>query len=144
MASDGASNDRLTQVSGKTLDEARAAFGAGDVELVTIEGWQASYNKDTGQLSESCTVSATPAGQAVTGVGLIAYSADGKLLYCDQYTDGFNSPSVMASVSTGLFKPNGGDKILGVVFGMVVGEQRFFYEKTLPVGQPQPESGTEG
>jgi len=83
-------------------------------------------------LIESCTVTANDPSHTITGVGLLAYSADGVTLYCSQYTDGFTGDSALPSVSIGVTDLKVGANVLAVVFGYI-DKLRFFSEKELPV-----------
>ena len=73
---------------------------------------------------------------AITGVGLLIYSADGLTLHCSQYTDGFTSNGVLPSVSAGGSGVKVGASVLAVVFGCI-DKLRFFYEKEMTVSACQ-------
>jgi hypothetical protein len=72
---------------------------------------------------------------------LLAYSSDGKTLYCAQYTIGFDTPYIFASASTSRFDPDDNSVILGVLFGSTMDGKSFFYEEQLTVVPAQIEAG---
>jgi hypothetical protein len=67
------------------------AKGSGN-DLVTVQDWQACFGSNG--LVESCTVNAKEAGNFITSVGMLAYSADDQTLYCSQFTAGLASASL--------------------------------------------------
>lgn len=100
-------------------------------DLVAVTDWQICVGING--LVEACTITPKDPTHAITGVGLLAYSADGETLYCSQYTGGFTSNGVFPSVSTGESGLKVGASVLGVVFGYI-DKLRFFYEQKLTVG----------
>lgn len=121
----------VSLMSGADLKGIREQYGpTSGNDLVNIEDWQVCVGPNG--LIESCTVTPQDSSHAVTGVGLLVYSADGTSLYCSQYTDGFTGSSILASVSTGCSDVKVGASVLAVVFGYI-DKLRFFYEKQLTV-----------
>jgi hypothetical protein len=118
-------------MAGVDLGEIREQYGpTSGNDLVAINDWLVCVGLNG--LIESCTVTTNDPSHAVTGVGLLLYSADGTRLYCSQYTDGFTGSSVQASVSTGSSDLKVGANVLAVVFGYI-DKLRFFSEKQMPV-----------
>jgi hypothetical protein len=100
-----------------SLDELRTSLSASATSTVDVQDWEATYSSVTGQLSVYCTVTATDPRNPITGLGLLAYSADGSKMYALQYSNGFNDTMIMTSIGTTLFTPSMGSQLLSVVYG---------------------------
>ena len=134
MAKDGASMG-MSLISGANLAGMREQYGpTSGNDLVAVTDWQICVGING--LVESCTVTPKDPTHAITGVGLLTYSADGETLYCSQYTGGFTSNGVYPSVSTGGSDLKVGASVLGVVFGYI-DKLRFFYEAKITVAACQ-------
>jgi hypothetical protein len=115
------------------------ASGSGN-DMVTVQDWQVSYGSNG--LTESCTVTAKENSNSITSIGLLAYSVDGKTLYCSQFTASTNSNNVVPSVSAGGLNLQAGGQVLGVVFGYIEGAE-FFFEQVLTIqGLSKVKSGS--
>jgi hypothetical protein len=116
-----AANEQEIAQSARTgtlsLDELRNSLSASATSNVVIQDWEAVYSSSTGQLSIYCTVGAANPGSPITGIGVLAYSADGTKMYALQYDNGFSDTMIMASIGTGLFTPSMGNQLLSVVYG---------------------------
>ena len=89
----------------------------------TIEKWQMNFNENT--LSESCQVTSQ---NPLLGVGLLAYSANGKTFYFGTYCSMTNAANQAAdniacpTASTSLFNPNvNGHNVMAIVYGEIQG-----------------------
>ena len=103
------------------LDGLREALESTSASNVSVADWGAAYNSATGQLSAFCTVTSNDSGNPITGLGLMAYSADGATMYALQYSNGFEDIEIMTSIGTSLFNPQSGPQILSVVYGWTPG-----------------------
>jgi hypothetical protein len=136
MASNGEEIIKLAREGKLNLDELQGMLNgtaAAGNNNVTIQDWDICYSDATGQLSEFCTIVANNPGDPVTGVGLLAYSANGTTLYALQYTNGFSSPIIMTSIGTTLYNPQDGNQALCVVYGWTESSS-FYFTKTLTIG----------
>ncbi|MDB5036075.1 MAG: hypothetical protein JWQ98_3316 [Chlorobi bacterium] len=133
MGNDENGIESLAMKGALNLNDLQEMLGTTSASVVTAEDWGITYNSGTGQLSEYCTLVANNPGNPITGVGMLAYSADGSTLYCLQYSNGFNSPLINTSIGTTLYNPQDGNQALCVVYGWT--EQASFYmTKTLTIG----------
>ena len=117
MANDGQSITNLIksgQLSSSGLKEMFADASAG---LVSIQDWGVCYSSATGELSEYATVISNSSNNPITGIGMIAYSANGSSMYCVQYTNDISSPSVATSVGTTLVNLPPGNQVLCIIYG---------------------------
>lgn len=97
-------------------------------DMVTVQDWQVYYGNNG--LIESCSVRTKENSDSITSVGLLAYSVDGKTLYCSQFTGSTSSNNVLPTVSAAGFKLQVGGQVLGVVFGYIQAAE-FFFEQDL-------------
>lgn len=105
------------------LSEAFADATSGNV---SIEDWGVCYSSSTGQLSEYCSVIANDSNDPITGIGMLAYSSDGSILYCAQYTNGFESQNIAPSIGTNQFNPQDGNSLLCIVYGWTANSNFYF------------------
>ncbi|HEV7643420.1 MAG TPA: hypothetical protein VGO50_05690 [Pyrinomonadaceae bacterium] len=104
------------------------------VQPVTVSGWEACYSSTTGQLSGYCTVTADNSGDTVTGCGLVIYKSDGTVMFCLQYSNGFNDVEINTSVGTNLYTTSMGSSVLSIVYGYTQNSGMYFFNQTLSVG----------
>jgi hypothetical protein len=126
MANDGQSITSLIksgQINQSNLKELFADAASG---LVSIQDWGVCYSSATGELSELASVVSNNQGNPITGIGMIAYSADGSSMYCVQYTNDISSPFVATSVGTTLIQERVGNQVLCIVYGWT--QQGSFYQ----------------
>ena len=107
----------------------RSSSTAGN-DSVTVSEWSAQVGPNG--LTETCTVTAKAAGALITGIGLLAFSADGATQYGTQYTANLNSASVLPSLTIGGLALPGGTQVMAIVFGYIQG-QEFYFEQKLTV-----------
>ncbi len=120
---------RAGQMSLEALQQTESSASNADV---TIEDWGVCYSSNTDQLSEYCSVIANDSGNPITGVGMLAYDANGTTLYAAQYTNGFSSENVAVSVATNQYNPQSGNQILCIVYGWTE-TAYFFFSQTITV-----------
>lgn len=125
MARNGSDIADFARAGSLTLDGLRDALGSTSSTLVSAEDWGISYNSGTGQLSEYCTAICNDSGNSITGIGMLAYSGNGSVLYAAQYTNNISSNTVATSIGTTLYNPQEGDQALCVVYGWT--DQGSFY-----------------
>ena len=102
MANDGQSITSLLKSGQLTQSNLKEMFADAASGLVSIQDWGVCYSSATGELSEFASVISNNPGNPITGIGMIAYSADGSSMYCVQYTNDISSPSVATSIGTTL------------------------------------------
>ncbi|HVZ41575.1 MAG TPA: hypothetical protein VHI13_20000 [Candidatus Kapabacteria bacterium] len=117
MSTQGEDIVQLARTGALNLNDVQKMLGTAAGNLVTITDWEACYSQSSGQLSAFATVTANGSSNKITGIGLLAYSADGAVLYGAAYTNGFSSPMVNTSWGTTLFKPSMGNQLLSVIYG---------------------------
>lgn len=119
--------------AGKTsLAELEANFTSAANNAVTIQDWGVCYSSGTGEMSEYCTVVATNGNNPITGIGMLAYAANGSQLYAAQYTNGFSSTLIGTSIGTTLFNPSQGNSVLCVVYGWTE-QSNYYFTKTITI-----------
>jgi hypothetical protein len=133
MADNGQETVNQARAGMLSLTEIRSEFETATASAVTIEDWGVCYNSGTGQLSEFCTAVATNAANPITGIGMIAYSANGSVMYAVQYSNGFSSPMIATSIGTTLYNPQDGNQVLCVVYGWTE-QSSYYFTKTITVG----------
>jgi hypothetical protein len=124
--------ESLAMKGALNLNELQDMLGTTSSSVVTVEDWGIAYNSGTGQLSEFCTVVANDSGNPITGVGMLAYSANGSTLYCLQYSNGFSSAQIATSIGTTLYNPDMGNQALCVVYGWTEAAS-FYLTQTLTI-----------
>lgn len=136
MANNGSEITELAKAGTLNLDELSTMLGESNANAsaVTVQDWGITYNSSTEQLSEYCTVVANNPSNPITGIGMIAYSADGTMLYMVQYTNGFSSLMIAPSIGTTLYKPQYGNQALCVVYGWTE-QSSFYFTKAMQIGQ---------
>lgn len=134
MADDGQNITDLLKAGKLSQSDLKSMFADAAAGLVTIQDWGVCYSSATGQLSEFATVVSNNAGNPITGIGMIAYSANGSSMYCVQYTNDISSPSLATSIGTTLYNPQSGNQVLGVVYGWT--QQGSFYQSQPMTIQP--------
>jgi hypothetical protein len=117
MANDGQSITNLIKTGKLDLSGLKEMFAGASASLVSIQDWGVCYSSATGELSEYATVISNQSNNPITGIGMIAYSADGSSMYCVQYTNDISSPSVATSVGTTLYNPRSGNQVLCIIYG---------------------------
>lgn len=100
---------------------------------VSASGWEVCYSSATGQLSEYATVTSNDSADPITGLGMIAYTANGSTMLCLQYSNGFSSQQIETSVGTTLYNPSMGNQVLCVIYGWTT-QGNFFLSQTMTVG----------
>ena len=133
MALNGEEIIKLASAGKLNANELESALGTTDNGVVSVQDWDICYSSATGQLSEFATVVATNPSNPITGVGMLAYSANGSQLFALQYSNGFDSPFVATSIGTTLYTPQMGNQALCVVYGWTQSSS-FYFTKTLPIG----------
>jgi|GEM_PF-3424450 len=123
----------LARAGKLNIDELRSSFESESSADVSVEGWEICYSAATGQLSEFCTVRANDPGDPINGVGMIAYSADGSIMYAVQYTNEFTGSAVATSIGTTRYSPSDGNQALCIVYGTTTSSS-FFFIDTLTIG----------
>jgi hypothetical protein len=125
----------LDQIKAGKLDLSQFGKASAEtVQPVSVSGWEVCYSSATGQLSGYCTVTASNAGDTVTGLGFVIYEADGSPMICLQYSNGFNDAEINTSVGTNLYTTSMGNSVLCIVYGWTQNSGSFFFSQTLPVG----------
>ena len=117
MANDGQSITNLIKTGKLDLSGLKEMFAGASAGLVSIQDWGVCYSSATGELSEYATIISNQANNPITGIGMIAYSANGSSMYCVQYTNDISSPSVATSVGTTLYNPQSGNQVLCIIYG---------------------------
>ena len=134
MADDGQNITDLLKAGKLSQSDLKSMFADAAAGLVTVQDWGVCYSSATGQLSEFATVVSNNPGNPITGIGMIAYSANGSSMYCVQYTNDISSPSLATSIGTTLYNPQSGNQVLGVVYGWT--QQGSFYQSQPMTIQP--------
>lgn len=134
MANDGQNITDLIKSGNLSQSDLKDMFAGAAAGLVTIQEWGVCYSSATGQLSEFATVTSNNASNPITGIGMIAYSANGSSMYCVQYTNDISSASIATSIGTTLFNPASGNQVLCVVYGWT--QQGSFYQSQPMTIQP--------
>ncbi len=126
MANDGQNITDMIKSGKLEQSDLKEMFAGAAAGLVTIQDWGVCYSSATGQLSEYATVVSNNSGNPITGIGMIAYSADASSMYCVQYTNDISSPSVATSIGTTLIQEQVGNQVLCVIYGWT--DQGNFYQ----------------
>ncbi|HJQ67534.1 MAG TPA: hypothetical protein VKA70_01070 [Blastocatellia bacterium] len=134
MANDGQKVTDMIKSGNLSQSDLKEMFADANAGLVTIQDWGVCYSSATGQLSEFAYVTSNNAGNPITGIGMIAYSANGSSMYCVQYTNDISSQSVAPSIGTTLYTPQMGNQALCVVYGWT--QQGSFYQSQPMTIQP--------
>jgi len=132
MSTKGQSLTNLIKAGQLSLPELRETFADASSGAVSIQDWGVCYSSGTGQLSEYATVISNTPSNPITGIGMIAYSADGSSMYCVQYTNDISSPSVATSIGTTLIKEQVGNQVLCVIYGWTANAS-FYQSNTIAV-----------
>lgn len=123
---------KLAKSGALSQAELSEAFSSTTSSDVSIEDWGVCYSSNTGQLSEYCSVVANDSNDPITGIGMLAYSSNGSILYCAQYTNGFESQNIATSVGTNQFNPQDGNSILCIVYGWTANSS-FYFSQTITI-----------
>jgi hypothetical protein len=100
---------------------------------VSVSDWGVCYSSATGQLSQYATVTSNDSADPITGLGMIAYTADSSTMLCLQYSNGFSSSEIATSIGTTLYNPSMGNQVLCIVYGWTQ-QGNFFFPQTMSVG----------
>ncbi|MEO5929668.1 MAG: hypothetical protein ABIR47_07035 [Candidatus Kapaibacterium sp.] len=108
--------ESLAMKGSMNLDQIQEMLGETSSSVVTVEDWGITYNS----------------GNPITGIGMLAYSANGSVLYCLQYSNGFSNPQIGTSIGTTLYKPQDGNQALCVVYGWT-DQGSFYLTQVMPI-----------
>jgi hypothetical protein len=137
MADDGQETMNQAKLGMLSLAEIQNTFSAAEASTVaSIQDWGVCYDSGTGQLSEYCVVTATNSSNPITGVGMLAYSADGSKVYAVQYSNGFSSDMFATSIGTTMYTPADGNMALCVVYGWT-NQGSFYFTQTMTIASCQ-------
>jgi hypothetical protein len=126
MAKSGQDITKLIKSGQLNQSELKEMFADATSGLVSVQDWGVCYSSATGELSEYATVVSNQSNNPITGIGMIAYSANGSSMYCVQYTNDISSPSVATSIGTTLIQEQVGNQVLCIIYGWT--ENGNFYQ----------------
>ena len=132
MALTGENIAELARQGKLNSQELEESLGSTGNALVTVQDWGVCYSPATGQLSEYCTVVTNNNSNPITGIGMIAYSANGSTLYAVQYTNGFSTDAIAPSLGTGLYNQSMGNQALCIVYGWT-NQGSFYFSQTMTI-----------
>ncbi len=132
MSTSGQNSAKLTRAGAMNQTELSEAFTGTTSSDVSVNDWGVCYSANTGQLSEFCSVVANDSNDPITGIGMLAYSSNGSILYAAQYINGFESEAVYPSVATNQYNPQDGNSILCIVYGWTT-NSNFYFSQNITV-----------
>jgi hypothetical protein len=132
MSTNEKNSAKLARAGTLNQAELREAFTSTTSSDVSISDWGACYSQNTGQLSVYCSAVSNDSGDPITGIGMLAYSTNGSVLYAAQYTNGFESENVYPSIATNQYTPQDGSSLLCIVYGWTE-NSNFYFSQTITV-----------
>jgi hypothetical protein len=111
-----AGNVDLAELEKMFSESADSNLGAAS-GLVTVTDWGICFSSATGQLSQFATVTSNSNSNPITGLGMLAYSANGSTMFCLQYNNGYSDLQLAVSSGTALYTSQYGNQALCVIYG---------------------------